>query len=111
MDQGAVGLSGPIVVAMVLTDSGAANTDGADTIRSSNITFSRWIVVNGDDSISMKANSTDIRITNCTFYNGLGLAMGSIGQYPGQFETIERVYADNIIYSNTLHAVRLIDAT
>ncbi|CAG8022233.1 unnamed protein product [Penicillium salamii] len=83
----------------------AANTDGADTIRSSHITFNNWTVYNGDDSISLKANSTDIAITNSKFYNGLGIAMGSIGQYKDEFETIERVVAENIQYNNTLHAV------
>lgn len=53
----------------------------------------------------MKANSTDITIKNCKFYNGLGIAMGSIGQYNGQYETIERVTAENIEFINTLHAV------
>lgn len=53
----------------------------------------------------MKANSTDITIKNCKFYNGLGIAMGSIGQYNDQYETIERVTAENIEYENTLHAV------
>lgn len=51
----------------------------------------------------MKANSTDISITNCTFHNGLGLAMGSIGQYKDEFETIERVYAKGLKFINTLH--------
>ncbi|KAJ6078436.1 hypothetical protein N7467_008189 [Penicillium canescens] len=82
----------------------SSNTDGADTIQSSHITFNNWTVYNGDDSLSMKANSTDITITNSKFYNGLGIAMGSIGQYKGQFETIERVTVKNIEYYNTLHA-------
>lgn len=56
-------------------------TDGADTIYANNITFRNWIVDNGDDSISMKANSTNILIENCDFYTGLGVAIGSIGQY------------------------------
>lgn len=30
-------------------DSSARNTDGADTIYASNITFNRWHIVNGDD--------------------------------------------------------------
>jgi hypothetical protein len=62
-------------------------------------------VYNGDDSISLKGNSTDISITNSNFYNGLGIALGSIGQYNDQFETIERLTAKNINYHNTLHAV------
>lgn len=80
------------------------NTDGADTMFSSHITFSNWIVDNGDDSISAKANSTDITISNCTFHNGLGIAIGSIGQYKGEFETVERINAKDISFLNTLHA-------
>jgi hypothetical protein len=84
-----------------------ANTDGADTIYSHHITFNNWTVQNGDDSISMKANSTDITITNSRFVNGLGIAIGSIGQYKDAFETVERLRVDNISYENTLHAVCL----
>jgi hypothetical protein len=62
-------------------------------------------VYNGDDSISFKANSTDITLTNSHFYNGLGVAIGSIGQLKDQFETVERVKVENIVYENTLHAV------
>ncbi|KAB5517543.1 putative exo-polygalacturonase [Coniochaeta sp. 2T2.1] len=83
----------------------SSNTDGADTIRSSHIKFNNWIVYNGDDSISLKANSTDISITNSRFYNGLGIALGSIGQYKDAFETIERFHVENVSYHNTLHAV------
>ncbi|TID06799.1 Alpha-L-rhamnosidase rgxB [Colletotrichum higginsianum] len=83
----------------------SSNTDGADTIRSSGIRFNNWTVYSGDDSISLKANSTDISITNSKFYNGLGIALGSIGQYNDQFETIERLNVENCFFDNTLHAV------
>jgi hypothetical protein len=53
----------------------------------------------------MKGNSTDIKVTNSKFYNGLGIAIGSIGQYKSQFETIERITVNNVAYENTLHAV------
>ncbi|KAA8570045.1 hypothetical protein EYC84_002382 [Monilinia fructicola] len=83
--------------------SPARNTDGADAIYSDNIHFDRWIVVNGDDSISLKANSTNILITNSTFYNGLGVAIGSIGQYKDVYETIENVTISKIVFYKTLH--------
>jgi galacturan 1,4-alpha-galacturonidase len=83
--------------------NGARNTDGLDTMFSNNIHINRWTVVNGDDSISLKANSTNILITNCTFYNGLGIALGSIGQYLGAFETIENVTVSDLIAYKTLH--------
>lgn len=81
-----------------------ANTDGADTIRSSGIKFDHWEVYNGDDSLSLKANSTDISITNSVFHNGLGIALGSIGQYNGEYETIEGLNVENVHFENALHA-------
>ncbi|KAL4946308.1 hypothetical protein BDV06DRAFT_218438 [Aspergillus oleicola] len=83
----------------------SSNTDGADTIRSSHITFNNFTVYNGDDSISFKGNSTDITVKNSVFHNGLGIAIGSIGQLNDQFETVERVHVENIVFDNTLHAV------
>jgi galacturan 1,4-alpha-galacturonidase len=77
------------------------------TVYANNITFLRWIVSNGDDSISMKQNSTNIYIANCTFYKGLSFAMGSIGQYPGQINVIENVTAENIILYDTIWGGRI----
>ncbi|KAI5301806.1 hypothetical protein KEM56_001341 [Ascosphaera pollenicola] len=83
----------------------SSNTDGADTIYSSNITFNNWSVVNGDDSIATKANSTDIKITNSVFYQGLGIAIGSIGQYKDQVEVVEGLTVDNVTFVGTTHAI------
>lgn len=82
----------------------SSNTDGANTIYSSNIEFARWSVTNGDDSIAIKANSTNILIRDSEFYHGLGVAFGSIGQYKGVFETIENVVVRNITCYKTTHA-------
>lgn len=85
----------------------ARNTDGANTMFSDNITFHRWIVKNGDDCIAVKANSTKILIEDATFYNGEGIALGSIGQYNGQFETIENITVRNVVCNNIKYATRL----
>ena len=82
----------------------SSDTDGANTIYANNITFKGWSVTNGDDSIAMKANSTNIFILDSTFYDGLGIAFGSIGQYKGVFNTIQNVTASNITCYGTLHA-------
>ncbi|GME49805.1 pectin lyase-like protein [Neofusicoccum parvum] len=87
------------------TSSSARNTDGADTIYASNITFNRWHVVNGDDGISAKANSSDIYVYDTILEDGQGLAMGSIGQFPGWYEYIENFYARNITLINTRWAI------
>lgn len=86
------------------TDATAANTDGADTIYSSHIVFDHWTVYNGDDSISLKANSTDIILKNSVFHDGLGLALGSIGQYYDAVETIENLHVENCSFVDCLHA-------
>lgn len=52
----------------------------------------------------MKANSTNITIRDSHFYNGLGIAVGSIGQYNDAFETVENIHVENVYLSNTLHA-------
>ncbi|PSR79395.1 putative exo-polygalacturonase [Coniella lustricola] len=93
-----------VLVNNTATSGAGSNTDGADTIRSSNIAFNNWTVYNGDDSISVKANSTNISITNSHFYNGLGIAIGSIGQYDGVYEAINGVTVDNITYTDTTYA-------
>lgn len=83
----------------------SVNTDGADTIYADRIHFNRWTVTNGDDGISPKANSTNILVSNSTFIDGSGIALGSVGQYDNVFETIENFTAQDIICKNTLHAV------
>lgn len=88
----------------------AANTDRANTIRSSNISFSNWSVYNVDDSLAVKGNSTDITIKDCFFSGGLGIAIGSIGQYNREYEVIQGLSVDNITYHDTLHAVRMMNS-
>ncbi|KAF4835613.1 Alpha-L-rhamnosidase rgxB [Colletotrichum tropicale] len=85
----------------------ARNTDGANTIFSNNIHFRRWTVKNGDDCIATKANSTNILIEDVEFHDGQGVAVGSIGQYAGQFETIENVTVRNVLAHGSRYAGRI----
>lgn len=71
---------------------------------SSYITFRNWEVHNGDDSIAMKRNSTNILIEDSTFYDGLGVAIGSIGQYLGEYEVVRDVLVRNITCIGTRYA-------
>ncbi|KAF2849594.1 glycoside hydrolase family 28 protein [Plenodomus tracheiphilus IPT5] len=82
----------------------SSNTDGVDTFFSSNLLFRNLTVYNGDDSFSCKANSTNITLFDSQFYHGLGIAIGSIGQYNDRFETIENIRAENVYFEDTLHA-------
>ncbi|KAI1324323.1 glycoside hydrolase family 28 protein [Xylariaceae sp. FL0255] len=83
------------------------NTDGCDTVYANNITFLRWTVDNGDDAIALKQNSTNIYVADSKFYNGEGIAFGSIGQYPDQIEIMENFTARNVYASNTAFGCRL----
>lgn len=77
------------------------NTDGSNTLYSNNITYSRWSITNGDDSIAMKANSSNIIIKDSIFRAGDGIAIGSVGQYAGHYEFVENVTATNITLVGT----------
>ncbi|CAG9953823.1 unnamed protein product [Clonostachys rosea f. rosea IK726] len=83
------------------------NTDGIDTIWSDNITLSRWDVTSGDDNIALKGNSSNIRVLDSIFRGGQGLAIGSLGQYKGQYEHIENFYARNITMLGTKYVIYL----
>ncbi|GLB42980.1 putative glycosyl hydrolase 28 family protein [Lyophyllum shimeji] len=82
----------------------ARNTDGVDTFFSNRITFRKWTVTGGDDNISLKANSTNILIQDSVFHGGLGVAIGSIGQYSGLYERIENVTAERVVCLGTRYA-------
>ncbi|OAG06774.1 exo-polygalacturonase [Paraphaeosphaeria sporulosa] len=83
------------------------NTDGVDTIYANYITFLRWSVESGDDSISMKQNSSNIYMANNTFHRGLAYAMGSIGQYENQVNFIENITAIDTVFIDTAYAGRI----
>ena len=51
------------------------NTDEADNIYADTITFNNWTVINGDDGLSHKTNSTNILVMNSTFIDGIGFAI------------------------------------
>jgi hypothetical protein len=49
----------------------------------------------------MKRNSSDILIEDSVFRTGLGVAIGSIGQYIGEVEFVERVLTRNCTFIGT----------
>ncbi|KAL4902341.1 hypothetical protein BDW74DRAFT_180844 [Aspergillus multicolor] len=85
----------------------ARNTDGANTLFSSNIVFRRWEIENGDDSIAAKANSSNILVEDCIFRSGQGVAIGSIGQYYGEFEIVENVLVRNVTQYDSNYVARI----
>lgn len=74
----------------------AKNTDGWDIYRSDSITVTNSIIYNGDDCVSFKPNSTNIYVSNLYCNGSHGISVGSLGQYPAEFDIVENVYSYNI---------------
>lgn len=85
----------------------ARNTDGANTMFSDSITFRRWEIDNGDDCIAFKANSTNMLVEDSILHGGNGIAVGSIGQYSGRFETVENIVVRNLTMHGSKFATRI----
>lgn len=85
----------------------ARNTDGANTLFSDSITFRRWEIDNGDDCIAFKANSTNMLVEDSILHGGNGIAVGSVGQYYGRFETVENIVVRNVTMYGSKFATRI----
>ncbi|RPD81626.1 pectin lyase-like protein, partial [Lentinus tigrinus ALCF2SS1-7] len=79
------------------------NTDGIDTFYTNNITLRHWDVTGGDDAVAPKANTSNLLVQDSHFHITSGVAIGSIGQYPGVYEVIENVTAERIICDGCHH--------
>ncbi|RPD81625.1 pectin lyase-like protein [Lentinus tigrinus ALCF2SS1-7] len=80
------------------------NTDGIDTFYTNNIVLRNWDVTGGDDAVAPKANTSNLLVQDSHFHGTIGVAIGSIGQYPGVYEFIENVTAERIICDGCVHA-------
>ncbi|KAL1868763.1 hypothetical protein Plec18167_008068 [Paecilomyces lecythidis] len=65
------------------------NTDGFDTLYSDDVRISNSYVDAGDDCVSFKPGSTNIHVKNLTCVQTAGIAVGSLGQYQGQFDLLK----------------------
>ncbi|OBT97766.1 Exopolygalacturonase [Pseudogymnoascus verrucosus] len=85
----------------------AKNTDGWDTYRSTDITIQNSYIVNGDDCVAFKPNSTNILIQNLVCKGSHGISVGSLGQYVGQFDIVENVHVYNISMTDASDGARI----
>jgi polygalacturonase len=91
---------------------GAPNTDGIDPFSSSHITIDHYWSSVGDDNIAIKSGaigsagpdlpSTDITITDCQFFAGHGLSIGS--EVAGG---VNRVHAERVSFKGTDQGIRV----
>ncbi|KAH8146679.1 uncharacterized protein LAJ45_09362 [Morchella importuna] len=85
----------------------AKNTDGWDTYRSSAITIQNSVINNGDDCVSFKPNSTDIVVQGLDCTGSHGISVGSLGQYPGEYDIVEDIYVYNISMTSASDGARI----
>lgn len=71
------------------------NTDGFDTMDSTNIWLDDFMYEGGDDCIAIKPRSYNININNVTCNGGNGVAIGSLGQYL-EDSSVENVQITNV---------------
>jgi galacturan 1,4-alpha-galacturonidase len=83
------------------------NTDGWDTLSSSNIIIQDSVINNTDDCVSFKPNSSSIVIQNLNCNGSHGISVGSLGQYVGEVDIVEDVYVYNTSMSNASDGARL----
>ncbi|KAH8103465.1 glycoside hydrolase family 28 protein [Cristinia sonorae] len=97
-----------ITISAVSTSKNAAkNTDGWDIFRSDNVVIDSSVVNNGDDCVSFKPNATNILVSNLACNGSHGISVGSLGQYPGEFDIVQNVTAINITMSNAQNGARI----
>ncbi|KAJ7766486.1 glycoside hydrolase family 28 protein [Mycena maculata] len=97
--------------------NGASNTDGWDIYRSDQVTIKNSVINNGDDCVSFKVSwawlmrmvkdTTNTLVTNLNCNGSHGISVGSLGQYPGEFDIVQNVTAINIRMSNAENGARI----
>ncbi|KAF8313638.1 pectin lyase-like protein [Clavulina sp. PMI_390] len=89
------------------SSNAAKNTDGWDIYRSDNVTIENSTIVNGDDCVSFKPNSTNIVVTNLSCTGSHGISVGSLGQYAGEVDIVENVYVKGITMTSAQNGARI----
>ncbi|KAL3464881.1 putative exopolygalacturonase A [Aspergillus heterothallicus] len=85
----------------------AKNTDGWDTYRSHNVVIQNSVIVNTDDCVSFKPNSTSVIVQNLSCTGSHGISVGSLGQYIGEVDLVEDIYVYNITMANAGNFARI----
>ncbi|KAL1851009.1 hypothetical protein VTK73DRAFT_9564 [Phialemonium thermophilum] len=85
----------------------AKNGDGWDTLTSDSVVIQNSHVDNSDDCVSFKPNSTNIVVQGMQCNGSHGISVGSLGQYPAEYDIVENVYVYNISMSNASDGARI----
>ncbi|KAL9624270.1 MAG: hypothetical protein Q9160_001517 [Pyrenula sp. 1 TL-2023] len=85
----------------------AQNTDGWDIYRSSQVVISNSYIVNGDDCVSFKPNTTQATVENLYCQGSHGISVGSLGQYAGEVDIVANVLVKNITMVSAENGARI----
>lgn len=85
----------------------AQNTDGWDVYRSSQVVISNSYIVNGDDCVSFKPNTTQTTVENLYCQGSHGISVGSLGQYAGEIDIVANVLVKNITMVSAENGARI----
>ncbi|SJL10303.1 related to exopolygalacturonase [Armillaria ostoyae] len=113
------------ITAVSTSKNKIANTDGWDIYRSDTVVIRDSSILNGDDCVSFKPNTTNVLVSNLSC-NGSqwvtsamrarletdgilcsGISVGSLGQYSGIFDIVENITATDISMSNAQNGARI----
>ncbi|KAL4959390.1 Exopolygalacturonase X-2 [Aspergillus stella-maris] len=89
------------------SDAWASNLDGWDTFRSDNIVIQNSVINHDDDCVSFKPNSTNVIVQGLQCNGSHGISVGSLGNYPYQYDIVSDLYIYNNTMANTTTAARL----
>jgi len=84
-----------------------ANSDGWDTYRSDRIVIQDSVILNTDDCVSFKPNSTNIVVQNLDCTGSHGISVGSLGQYANKTDIVENLYIYNVSLTNSSDGARI----
>jgi polygalacturonase len=78
-----------------------------DIYRSSNVAITNSYIVNGDDCVSFKPNTTNTLVENLYCQGSHGISVGSLGQYAGTEDIVANIFVKNITMVNAENGVRI----
>ncbi|KAH6644374.1 exopolygalacturonase [Boeremia exigua] len=84
-----------------------ANSDGWDTFRANRLVIQDSVIVNTDDCVSFKPNSTNVVIQNLDCTGSHGISVGSLGQYANVTDIVENLYIYNVSLANSSDGARI----
>ncbi|KAI5864541.1 glycoside hydrolase family 28 protein [Durotheca rogersii] len=93
--------------AQSLNDVKIANSDGWDTYRSDRVVIQDSYILNTDDCVSFKPNSTNVVVQNLECVGSHGISVGSLGQYANETDIVENLHVYNVSMADASDFARI----